>query len=153
MASKFWLLRARGPRGILCTRGEKEQTSKRVSIIVYDNVISKPRFATRTRLRTNPSRTLFGVPTRYCVLVGLNSIKILTFRVVCIYQILGFQRGFLSLFWLLMRTIFKYPSGCFFIWFYPDEVLNVIASAAWQTPGKETIFLLNNPIGKQLKAR
>ena len=36
----------RGPRGILCTRGEKEQTSKRVSVIVSDNVISKARFAT-----------------------------------------------------------------------------------------------------------
>ena len=47
----------RGPRGILCTRGEKEQTSKRVSVIVYDNVISKTRFATRTRPRKNPSRT------------------------------------------------------------------------------------------------
>ena len=31
----------RGPRGILCTRGEKEHTSKRVSVIVSDNVISK----------------------------------------------------------------------------------------------------------------
>ena len=31
----------RGPRGILCTRGEKEHTSKRVSIIVPDNAISK----------------------------------------------------------------------------------------------------------------
>ncbi len=30
-----------GPRGILCTRGEKAQTSKRVSVIVCDNVISK----------------------------------------------------------------------------------------------------------------
>ena len=31
----------RGPRGILCTRGEKAHTSKRVSIIVPDNAISK----------------------------------------------------------------------------------------------------------------
>ena len=30
-----------GPRGILSTRGEKEHTSKRVSIIACDNVISK----------------------------------------------------------------------------------------------------------------
>ena len=37
---------ARGPRGILCTRGEKEQTSKRVSVIVPDNVISKVQCAT-----------------------------------------------------------------------------------------------------------
>ena len=47
----------RGPRGILCTRGEKEHTSKRVSVIACDNVISKEKCATRTRLRTNPSRT------------------------------------------------------------------------------------------------
>ena len=31
----------RGPRGILCTRGEKAHTSKRVSIIAPDNAISK----------------------------------------------------------------------------------------------------------------
>ena len=31
----------RGPRGILSTRGEKEHTSKRVSVIASDNVISK----------------------------------------------------------------------------------------------------------------
>ena len=36
----------RGPRGILCTRGEKEHTSKRVSVIVPDNVISKVQCAT-----------------------------------------------------------------------------------------------------------
>ena len=36
----------RGPRGILCTRGEKAQTSKRVSVIACDNVISKAQFAT-----------------------------------------------------------------------------------------------------------
>ena len=30
-----------GPRGILCTRGEKAHTSKRVSVIACDNVISK----------------------------------------------------------------------------------------------------------------
>ena len=41
----------RGPRGILCTRGEKEHTSKRVSIIACNNVISKAQCATRTRLR------------------------------------------------------------------------------------------------------
>ena len=31
----------RGPRGILCTRGEKEHTNIRVSIIACNNVISK----------------------------------------------------------------------------------------------------------------
>lgn len=31
----------RGPHGILCTCGEKEHTSIRVSVIVSDNVISK----------------------------------------------------------------------------------------------------------------
>ena len=35
----------RGPRGILCTRGEKEHTSKRVSIIACDNVISKAKLS------------------------------------------------------------------------------------------------------------
>ena len=39
----------RGPRGILCTRGEKEHTSKRVSVIASDNVISKAKRATRGR--------------------------------------------------------------------------------------------------------
>ena len=36
----------RGPRGILCTRGEKAHTSKRVSVIAPDNVISKAQCAT-----------------------------------------------------------------------------------------------------------
>ena len=36
----------RGPRGILCTRGEKEHTSKRVSIIACNNVIAKEQCAT-----------------------------------------------------------------------------------------------------------
>ena len=36
----------RGPRGILCTRGERAHTSKRVSVIVPDNVISKVQCAT-----------------------------------------------------------------------------------------------------------
>ena len=31
----------RGPHGILCTRGEKEHTSKKVSGIAPDNAISK----------------------------------------------------------------------------------------------------------------
>ena len=35
----------RGPRGILCTRGEKAHTSKRVSIIAPDNAISKAQCA------------------------------------------------------------------------------------------------------------
>ena len=35
----------RGPRGILCTRGEKAHTSKRVSVIAPDNVISKEKCA------------------------------------------------------------------------------------------------------------
>ena len=35
-----------GPRGILCTRGEKAHTSKRVSIIAPDNAISKVQCAT-----------------------------------------------------------------------------------------------------------
>ena len=41
----------RGPHKILCTFGEKEHTSKRVSIIACNNVISKTKCATRTRLR------------------------------------------------------------------------------------------------------
>ena len=45
------------PKRYFCTFGEKEQASKRVSVIACDNVISKARFATRTRLRKNPSRT------------------------------------------------------------------------------------------------
>ena len=45
----FW---GRGPRGILCTRGEKAHTSKRVSVIACDNVISKVQCATHRRERT-----------------------------------------------------------------------------------------------------
>ena len=46
----------RGPRGILCTRGEKEHTSKRVSIIAPDNAISEAKCATCTRLRRRTLR-------------------------------------------------------------------------------------------------
>ena len=46
----------RGPRGILCTRGEKENTSKRVSINAPDNAISEAKCATRTRLRRRTLR-------------------------------------------------------------------------------------------------
>ena len=60
----------RGPRGILCTRGEKEHTSKRVSVIACDNVISKAKCATRGRsfahsckssLRSPNAKTAFWV--------------------------------------------------------------------------------------------
>ena len=37
---EFLCNKIRGPRGILCTCGEKEHTSKRVSIIACNNVIS-----------------------------------------------------------------------------------------------------------------
>ena len=47
---RFCAINYRGHRGILCTRGEKEHTSNRVSIIVCDNVVSKAKCATRTRL-------------------------------------------------------------------------------------------------------
>ncbi len=49
-ATRFTSFRAkiRGPRGILCTRGEKVHTSKRVSIIACNNVISKVQCAPRT---------------------------------------------------------------------------------------------------------
>ena len=48
VAELFLSLRSinRGPRGILCTRGEKAHTSKRVSIIACNNVISKVQCAT-----------------------------------------------------------------------------------------------------------
>ena len=49
----------RGPRGILCTRGEKEHTSKRVSIIACNNVISKAK--------------LMGTPKDTFVLLGRRS--------------------------------------------------------------------------------
>ena len=45
-----------GPRGILCTRGEKEHASKRVSVIVRDNVISKAKRATRTLEFSEPRK-------------------------------------------------------------------------------------------------
>ena len=47
----------RGPRGILCTRGEKAHTSKRVSVIACDNVISKAKLCDAyTRIFQNPPR-------------------------------------------------------------------------------------------------
>ena len=39
-------------------RGEKEHTSKRVSVIVPDNAISKTKCATRTRPRKNLPRNV-----------------------------------------------------------------------------------------------
>lgn len=82
-----------------CTFGEKEHASKRVSIIVPDNAISKTKRATRTRPRVNLQRTskihqilaflggnffrglwspfysalniVFGAPAEYCVPVGI----------------------------------------------------------------------------------
>ena len=67
--------RNRGPRGILCTRGEKAHTSKSVSVIACDNVISKVQSAPRTQGFSEPAKNHHGVPTRYCVLVGLKDIK------------------------------------------------------------------------------
>ena len=57
--SGFLLLRTRNsyaikygdPKRYFCTFGEKAHTSKRVSIIACNNVISKAQCATRTRLR------------------------------------------------------------------------------------------------------
>ena len=46
------LSQIRGPQKILCTFGEKEHTSKRVSVIACDNVISKVQCATRVRYQT-----------------------------------------------------------------------------------------------------
>ena len=60
-------IRQWGPRGILCTRGEKEHTSKRVSIIACDNAISKEKCATRTLGFSEPRKK------------PQKSIKILTF--------------------------------------------------------------------------
>ena len=48
----------RGPHGILCTRGEKEHTSKRVSVIVSDNMISKAKLCdVYTRIFRTPKET------------------------------------------------------------------------------------------------
>ena len=63
----------RGPCGILCTRGEKAYTSKRVSVIACDNVISKTRFATRTRPRKNLPRNVTGSPQDTVYLWGLKT--------------------------------------------------------------------------------
>ena len=46
---EFLRNKIRGPRGILCTRGEKEHTNKRMSIIAPDNAISKAQCATCAR--------------------------------------------------------------------------------------------------------
>ena len=45
-----------GPRGILCTLGEKAHASKRVSVIAPDNVISKAQCAP---WRLSPGRVTF----------------------------------------------------------------------------------------------
>ena len=52
----------RGPRGILCTRGEKEHTSKRVSVIACDNVISKTKCATCGRGFAHPCKSSLRSP-------------------------------------------------------------------------------------------
>ena len=49
----------RGPRGILCTRGEKAHTSKRVSIIACNNVISKAKCAPYGRVTASRTLLLF----------------------------------------------------------------------------------------------
>ena len=51
------VFRVGDPKRYFCTFGEKEQTSKRQTNEYKEFVWSKARFATRTRLRTNPSRT------------------------------------------------------------------------------------------------
>ncbi len=86
-------LKIRKPRGILCTRGEKEHTSKRVSVIDPDNVISKakltgtPRDTVYSRGKgINKQKTnkqikcvclvksaVTGDPKRYFVLLGKRS--------------------------------------------------------------------------------
>ena len=59
------------PRDTVYSRG-KAHTSKRVSVIVSDNAISKVQSAPRTRLRENLQRTpkRNGDPAGYCVPVG-----------------------------------------------------------------------------------
>ena len=65
----------RGPHGRLCTRGEKEHTSKRVSVIVSDNVISKAKLCdVYTRIFRTPKETSRG-PQKILVLLGHKYIK------------------------------------------------------------------------------
>ena len=65
----------RGPHGILCTRGEKEHTSKRVSVIVSDNVISKAKLCdVYTRIFRTPKETSRD-PQKILVLLGHKDIK------------------------------------------------------------------------------
>ena len=69
----------RGPRGILCTRGEKAHTSKRVSVIACDNVISKAKLCDAILAvlgKVNIKNSDFlgaGDPAGYCVPVGKRS--------------------------------------------------------------------------------
>ena len=68
-ATHFMSLRAkiRGPRGILCTRGEKAHTNKRVSVIACDNAISKAQCATHLpegHLFINPTQDTFVLAWR-----------------------------------------------------------------------------------------
>ena len=51
----------RGPHGILCTRGEKEHTSKRLSIIAPDNAISKTKHTTCVRLVDNLHNNKYNI--------------------------------------------------------------------------------------------
>lgn len=57
---EFLRNKIRGPRGILCTRGEKAHTSKIVSVIAPDNTISKAKCATRGRPHKKGVRDLNG---------------------------------------------------------------------------------------------
>ena len=59
------LLRYSGdPKRYFCTFGEKEHTSKRVSIIVLDNAISKAQCATLFRYYACRLRIPYGTPKR-----------------------------------------------------------------------------------------
>ena len=69
----------RGPHGILCTRGEKEHTSIRVSVIVSDNAISKAKLCdVYTRIFRTPKETSRG-PQKILVLLGHKDIKLSPF--------------------------------------------------------------------------
>ena len=81
----------RVPKRYFCTFGEKEHTSKRVSIIAPDNAISKAQCATLLRYYACRLRIPYGTPRTcentgpflsFCFVRGFTGVRLLTFCIV-----------------------------------------------------------------------
>jgi len=125
----------RGPRGILCTRGEKEHTSKRVSIIAPDNAISEAKCAT-CETAMPPNSPLHAPLTR------VNS-PVLAERRISLSP-LGFEFSLFTEFKRVVR-----PPKChlkkYITYAFSNAVLRLIVRAREEASnvGKQQIDLIN----------